>query len=185
MQEEITSENMLPSDLVDDTNQTNKFVTESDKTNWNAKVGRTDYASSSKGGVIKASSNYGLLVNSSGELYARSYSASTLSSLGTPDTTFIGKKTLQNYLTYKNYQSAIDSENKLDADLVDDTTSTNKFVSSSDKTNWNAKENSSNKVTSISSSSTDTQYPSAKCVYDLVGNIESILETLDVGGGTE
>ena len=30
----------------------------------------------------------------------------------------------------------------------------------------NAKENTSNKVTSISNSSTDTQYPSAKCVYD-------------------
>lgn len=27
-----------------------------------------------------------------------------------------------------------------------------------------------NKVTSLSSSSTDTQYPSAKCVYDLIGD---------------
>lgn len=38
------------------------------------------------------------------------------------------------------------------------------------------KEDSSNKVTSLSSSSTNTQYPSAKCVYDyienLIGNIE-------------
>ena len=32
------------------------------------------------------------------------------------------------------------------------------------------KENSSNKVTSISGSSTDTQYPSAKCVYDDINN---------------
>lgn len=40
-----------------------------------------------------------------------------------------------------------------------------------------------NKVTSLSNSSTDTQYPSAKCVYDLVGDIESILEELDIGGG--
>ena len=40
------------------------------------------------------------------------------------------------------------------------------------------KENTSNKVTSLSSSSTDTQYPSAKCVYDLVGNIENALEAL-------
>lgn len=37
------------------------------------------------------------------------------------------------------------------------------------------KENTSNKVTSISSSSTNAQYPSAKCVYDLVGNIETLL----------
>ncbi len=38
------------------------------------------------------------------------------------------------------------------------------------------KENNSNKVTSISSSSTDTQYPSAKCVYDAINNaIGSVL----------
>ena len=35
-----------------------------------------------------------------------------------------------------------------------------------------------NKVTSISSQSTDTQYPSAKCVYDIVGNIETLLNAL-------
>lgn len=34
----------------------------------------------------------------------------------------------------------------------------------------------SNLVTAISSSSTDTQYPSAKCVYDIVGNIETVLQ---------
>lgn len=33
------------------------------------------------------------------------------------------------------------------------------------------KENTSNKVTSLSSTSTDTQYPSAKAVYDLVNSI--------------
>lgn len=32
-----------------------------------------------------------------------------------------------------------------------------------------------NLVTSLNSSSTDTQYPSAKCVYDLIGDIESVL----------
>ena len=37
LQSEITSQNKLDSDLVDDTNQTNKFVTASDKTAWNAK----------------------------------------------------------------------------------------------------------------------------------------------------
>lgn len=36
-------------------------------------------------------------------------------------------------------------------------------------------ENVANKVTSISSSSTDTEYPSAKCVYDIIGDIESLL----------
>lgn len=36
-------------------------------------------------------------------------------------------------------QSEITSANKLDADLVDDSTSTNKFVTDADKTAWNAK----------------------------------------------
>lgn len=40
------------------------------------------------------------------------------------------------------------------------------------------KEDTSNKVTTLSSSSTDTQYPSAKCVYDLVGDVESLLASL-------
>lgn len=35
-----------------------------------------------------------------------------------------------------------------------------------------------NKVTSLSSTSTDTEYPSAKCVYDIIGDIESALNAL-------
>ena len=37
----------------------------------------------------------------------------------------------------------------------------------------------SNLTTTISSSSTDTQYPSAKCVYDIVGDINSALDTIN------
>ena len=40
------------------------------------------------------------------------------------------------------------------------------------------KEDKSNKVTSLSASSTDTQYPSAKCVYDLIGDVESLLASI-------
>ena len=36
----------------------------------------------------------------------------------------------------------------------------------------------SNKVTSISSASTNTQYPSAKCVYDLIGDVETLLANI-------
>ena len=82
-------------------------------------------------------------------------------------------------------QTEITSDNKLSADLVDDTNSTNKFVTSAEKTTWNnksdfsgnyndltnkpnltLKEDKSNKVTEIDEDSTDTEYPSAKCVYD-------------------
>ena len=40
---------------------------------------------------------------------------------------------------------------------------------------FDTKEDVSNKVTSLSSSSTNSQYPSAKCVYDIIGDVESIL----------
>ena len=110
-------------------------------------------------------------------------------------------------------QNTIDNSHKINADLVDDTNATHKFVTASDKTAWNAKyvkpsggipstdmtsavqtslgkadtavqdvsgkEDKSNKVTSLSSSSTDTQYPSAKCVYDLVGDINSALDSIN------
>ena len=39
-------------------------------------------------------------------------------------------------------------------------------------------EKTSNKVISLSASSTDTQYPSAKCVYDMIGNVEALLAAL-------
>lgn len=39
-------------------------------------------------------------------------------------------------------------------------------------------EASGNKVTSLSSASTDAQYPSAKCVYDIVGNVETLLAAI-------
>ena len=35
-----------------------------------------------------------------------------------------------------------------------------------------------NKVTSLSSSSTDLQYPSAKCVYDIIGDVETLLAAI-------
>lgn len=43
---------------------------------------------------------------------------------------------------------------------------------------WIAFETTANKVTSISAQSTDTEYPSAKCVYDLVGNVETLLAAI-------
>ena len=41
LQTEITSNNMLDADLVDDSTSTNKFVTASDKTNWDGKVNKS------------------------------------------------------------------------------------------------------------------------------------------------
>ena len=48
-------------------------------------------------------------------------------------------------------QSEITSSNKLDADLVDDSTSTNKFVTASDKTTWNGKQDAISDLATIRS----------------------------------
>lgn len=81
LQSEITSTNKLASDLIDDSNSGNKFVTTSEKNTWNAKldssdlndyVKNTDYATSSKAGIVKVDpNNYGISVNENGVLYAR------------------------------------------------------------------------------------------------------------------
>ena len=36
-------------------------------------------------------------------------------------------------------------------------------------------------VTSIGASSTDLEYPSAKCIYDLIGDLETILNNIIAG----
>lgn len=38
-------------------------------------------------------------------------------------------------------------------------------------------EETANKVTSLSAQSTDTQYPSAKCIYDLIGGLDDLIGT--------
>lgn len=71
-------------------------------------------------------------------------------------------------------------------DLVGAPTTTSSVTSGSDAllTSGGAysalseKEDTSNKVTSISSSSTDTQYPSAKAVYTQIGNVEAALDQI-------
>ena len=102
-------------------------------------------------------------------------------------------------------QSEITSSNKLDASLVDDSLSTNKFTNATEKAQWTGKydkpstgipktdlaqavqdslnladsaiqditgkEDKTNKVTSLDSTSTDTQYPSAKSVWDLISGL--------------
>lgn len=47
-----------------------------------------------------------------------------------------------------------------------------------DEQDLSGKEDKSNKVTSISAQSTDTQYPSAKAVYTVLGNIEILLSQI-------
>jgi len=115
LQTEITSQNKLASDLIDDSNSGNKFANASEKQTWNAKYDKP------VGGIPSTDLSSGVQT-----------------SLGKADT------------------------------AVQDVS---------------GKEDKSNKVTSLSSSSTDTQYPSAKCVWDMIGDVETVLTTLTTGNG--
>lgn len=57
-------------------------------------------------------------------------------------------------------QTEITSSNKLDADLVDDSTSTNKFVTSSEKTTWNGKQDAISDLSTIRSNATAGKFAS-------------------------
>ena len=107
LQSEITSQNKLASDLVDDSNSGNKFVTTSEKQTWNNKldsedltdyVKNTDYATSSKGGTTKINDNdYGIGVNQNGFLFPTSISY--INYLTKSNYFAISKGTLENVLT--------------------------------------------------------------------------------------
>ena len=140
LQTEITSQNKLASDLVDDTNSGNKFVTSSEKQTWNNKldssdltnyITNTDYVESGKAGIIKLSSGLGA---SNGYIYLTVYSYENYNNA--TNGLFIGKGTLENVITGKNLETG------------------------------------DNKVTTISSSSTNTEYPSAKAVYDYIQSLD-------------
>lgn len=91
-------------------------------------------------------------------------------------------------------QSEITSTNKLDADLVDDSTSTNKFVSSAEKTAWNGKQSAitnSNKLFSDLVDDTNNTHKFATAaqlaqiatnasdisdIQTTIGNINTVLE---------
>ena len=102
-QNTITTTNKLQSDLVDDTNQTNLFVTSAEKTTWDNKldqsdladyVKNTDYATSIKSGVFKYSN--GAIVGSTGYI---SCSPKTFADYGNlANNYFISKGTLENVL---------------------------------------------------------------------------------------
>lgn len=69
-------------------------------------VKNTDYASASKGGVIKATENYGVSMQSSGQMYATNSSYQTYQNAS--QGYFIGKGTLENVITGKGLVSNTD-----------------------------------------------------------------------------
>lgn len=109
LQSEITAQNKLSADLVDDSTTVNKFVTASEKTTWNNKldesdlsdyVKNTDYAGSNKAGVIKTTADYGTSITSVGALISATKTYQQYQNTTTPNM-FISKGTLENVIAGK------------------------------------------------------------------------------------
>lgn len=111
LQSEINSDSKLASDLVDDTNQDNKFVTSTEKNTWNGKQNAIDADHKINADYVDDSTSTNKFVTASDKE------------------------------TWNAKQNAIDNSHKLSSDLVDDTNHTNKFVTSTEKNTWNAKQN--------------------------------------------
>jgi hypothetical protein len=180
-QDAIDSSNMLDADLVDDSTSTNKFVTTSDKTTWSEKQDALTFDST----PTSSSTNP---VTSGGVYTALSGKQDTLTFDTTPTQNSTNPVTSGGiYTALSSKQDAIGSSNELSADFVTDSTTTNKFVTASEKSaigtalqpaDISNMQTTTNLVTSVSSSSTDSQYPSAKLFYDTCGDIETLINAL-------
>ena len=69
------------------------------------------------------------------------------------------------------YAAATDNSSPVSGDSFETSISKLHGLANSTSAALNGKEDKSNKITSISSGSTDTQYPSAKCLYDILSDM--------------
>ena len=195
LQNEITNNNKLSADLVDDTLTTNKFVTANDKTTWDSKQDAISDLN-----TIRSGASAGASAVQPGDLatVATSGKYSDLTGIPTlPPGTYIGTGTNWGtspgvcYLRTNYFSGGVVPTKE--GDLVYSTGTSN--LHRCGAVTWDTDqdcykttptfvanftiptnvEQTTNKVTSLSSASTDTEYPSAKCVYDIVGDIETLL----------
>lgn len=180
-QTKITSSNKLSADLISD-GTTNKTVTNTEKNTWNNKQNAISDLS-----TIRSGASAGATAVQPNDLatVATSGSYNDLSNKPTipsevTESIVAGWGFTKNTGTYSKPSGGIP---KTDLASAVQTSLGKADTALQSHQDISGKEDKTNKVTSISSSSTDTQYPSAKCVYDLIGDVETILTTLTTGSG--
>lgn len=95
-----------------------------------------------------------------------------------PDSRTIAGVDLQDNITKNELLSGLNVADGAQVNVIESITVDGVAVTVTNKTaaiDLSGKEDKSNKVIAITSSSTDLQYPSAKAVYDLVGDVETLL----------
>jgi lysophospholipase L1-like esterase len=155
IQAKIDAGNKLSADSVDDTSTTNKFVTSGEKTEWGRKYTKPS------GGIPKTD-----------------LASTVRTSLGKADTALqsISSSDVTSALGYTPYNSTNPNGYTSNTGTITGITMNGSSKGTSGVVNLgtvitahqdiSGKEDKSNKVTSVSANSTDTQYPSAKVVYD-------------------
>ena len=111
LQSEIKEGAELASDLVDDSESDNKFVTSAEKLEWSGKQDLIDNSHKLSSDLVNDADKTNKFVTASEKE------------------------------TWNGKQNLIDNSHKLSSDLVDDANKTNKFVTSTEKNTWNAKQN--------------------------------------------
>lgn len=111
LQSEIKEGAELASDLVDDSESDNKFVTSAEKLEWSGKQDLIDNSHKLSSDLVNDADKTNKFVTASEKEF------------------------------WNGKQNLIDNSHKLSSDLVDDANKTNKFVTSTEKNTWNAKQN--------------------------------------------
>jgi len=181
-QKEIDNNNRLASDLVDDTDSENKFVTSEDISNWNTKVDKNVddltyyYTKTEVDGKISSVYKYKGTVATYEDLPDTGLSIGDVYNVESDGNNYAWAGTVWDKLggdiDISNLQTKITSTNKLSSDLVDDTNGVNKFVTNAEKNIWNNKsdfsgdyDDLSNKPTDISDFENDIGYLSFQGKY--------------------
>lgn len=195
LQSEITSSNKLDADLVDDSTSTNKFVTAANKTTWNGKQDAiSDLATIRSGASAGATALQPNTAITGATKCKITYDSNGLvtggADLASSDVTTALGYTPYNSTNPSGYQANVIETVKVNgtaltpsSKAVDVTVPTNNnqltngagYITSSALSGY---QTTSNLVTSVSSSSTDSQYPSAKLFYDTCGDIETLINAL-------
>ena len=137
----------------------------------------TDYATEIKAGLVRIDPEFLAFVQETGILCALSVSYNSYGNMY--GSAFISKGTLENVITGKNlYSKPNGGIPKTDLASTVQTSLNKADTAIQEHQDISGKEDKTNKVTSIDNTSTDTQYPSAKCVHDSQANQDDEIEAL-------
>lgn len=132
----------------------------------------------SNAGYLKASTTYLFVFDGTYWLFLHNYNSNTTYSALTQTEANTGTATTARTITAAVLKQTIKTHSPVHDVTVNGESVMNGTTAEITLPSLSGYETTSNKVTSISSSSTDNEYPTAKCVYDIIGNIQTLLQNI-------